>query len=759
MASWSCQASALFIILTDALEVSWHMSNAWQDESCDDVCGAAALYCTEECWPATVAGLRTALQQPAVKSACFTVEGGPPLIWNPAKDPDNTVCYWNPGTSSGRRCPIVPSTSSDLAAAGRFIRRICPCINTTAPTSLQCGLGGQAAAEAPRGNAIAMTTSPGASAMSTTPLNSANSRSTTICQTLCVSGFNGVDSRLNGEYARKPAGYSNLSHWQGAGIELSLSSLRKWRFLQVTGASTSQSIAQGTLTTSGNVEIPQNDFFMTATGGHQVSFQCCTLGTTALPQYSLLQQLRDTSPPTSNKGNGIDNTLVGVIVAFVVLAVVFTVAMVMKRRGSYLAQPREYLNMETPGKDAAVNMEAGHGHHSSKQAIPAVVRNQAQADGRLSTTLPKTSWRGQNPQSSPSLGHATKSCMGNSTGNHAGDELAAVLGRAASNPVGNGTYEGPSQPWWGGSEDPQKTASKDSRTFLVGARVRLHGLVSNATWNGSEGTVESYDKAIDRIHIRLADGRVKAVRAENCQSISPRADGKANEANHDFSIYSMSNVSGDPSGIYSNSSLKDGWPVEPPGTHHENQSTTGSLLRAAGGGWRQKPIQSDSGNTVAGNKPSSMTNASFQDTRVSRVAAGAPPALPPISKSGGPPPRLPALPQDLPLSPTRKASTVNVNGNSAVRGTTAVPRESGAGRGLKNLQQPRLPPVTAVPTLQDACSRTPERESHAASPAGKLDHPTPNRTSDLEAELLRAQRRVQTQLDSVKSRINYQRFA
>merc|ERR1719401_1160585 len=95
-------------------------------------------------------GLQTAIvSSDRLYGTCYDVEAGAEAeLWHPSKDPSNMLCYFDAGTPTHARCPVVPSTPPELAAQDQYIRRICPCFNVSAVqrwpgVELECSVGDQ----------------------------------------------------------------------------------------------------------------------------------------------------------------------------------------------------------------------------------------------------------------------------------------------------------------------------------------------------------------------------------------------------------------------------------------------------------------------------------------------------------------------------------------------------------------------------------------------------------------------------------------
>ncbi|CAE7525471.1 Pol [Symbiodinium sp. CCMP2592] len=279
---------------SSATDVQWQISIAWEDENCDAVCASNGLACTEACWPNTARGLENALRSSGLHSTCFGVEAGSPNPWHPAKDPENTMCYWFGGhtASEAPRCPLTPATPAAMLENSRVIRRLCPCISGNSTYGwLDCGLDGEPMDPAPTAlgwidDRAATTTSqptpiiipPGEQQPAPAPPQVMPG--VPACQELCVAGFAGEDEFLNGRYVRLNGESGRLAFWSKFGglPDLSDGRLQRggdgvWRYYSVSSRANT-SIGEGTLKTAES-DIPQDDYVLTPTGGYQVEYQCC----------------------------------------------------------------------------------------------------------------------------------------------------------------------------------------------------------------------------------------------------------------------------------------------------------------------------------------------------------------------------------------------------------------------------------------------------------------------------------------------------
>merc|ERR1719487_1330569 len=123
------------------------------------------LRCTEQCWPTSATGVKELIRiSPFLSDVCFDIQAGSPAAWHPAKDPENTLCYWDVGAVSGARCPVVPETPVAAAVQNKLIRRFCPCFNASSSASGgvyvidDCGTGSQPSIFSTPGSAVPIAT-------------------------------------------------------------------------------------------------------------------------------------------------------------------------------------------------------------------------------------------------------------------------------------------------------------------------------------------------------------------------------------------------------------------------------------------------------------------------------------------------------------------------------------------------------------------------------------------------------------------------
>jgi len=473
----------------------WHLSNAWKEHSCDDVCHLQGLKCTELCWPASVAGLR-ALVGPGTRlsGVCFQVAEGPAKSWHPAKDADNTLCYWNPGQLQTARCPEVSQTSAQASQQGQWTRRLCPCVNQTSVAVSDCGLGTELAAPLPGPQQVA-TPSPAptpaptpASAPVPTQAPAVNYVAVPHSCNLCVSGFGTVDEGLNGQYLQGADGTS----WKRDSLVLAKGSTGHWQFRERQMGGDFVPISQGTLLTPGSRMAP-SDYFATSTGGWQVEFKsCCDLSTSS-------------DEASAKTGDDSNSPIVIVLISIVVVIVAVAVAVSCWRWRQHQQSQKsasEEDSVDSPSKGDPGRFQLPEG----------------------TTNLPVF----PPPDLDPELGTIdTQKLRGTAGSWNRGAPPVPQVPAELKDCYSHGVYEGPVQPWWLEGRDGGSSPSGGSSVLRVGDKVRLCALGANSTWNGAVGVVEIYNKSAGDVHVRLRDGRLKAVRPENCEdpSAPPRPTG------------------------------------------------------------------------------------------------------------------------------------------------------------------------------------------------------------------------------------------
>lgn len=540
-----------------AVTVQWKISLAWEDVSCDSVCDAASLTCVEACWPASRATLLAALQDPIISGTCFGVDGGKAALWNPVKDPDTMSCYWDGGSSASTqpRCGIKPSTPASLTSQNMYLRRICPCIPQSASTSqLDCNVGSQSVLVSPKevapvtvaatssvtfkrstttsvitqrtslaSSSPAAATTLGSSFASQAPATVAQAvRPSIVCQDLCVSGFGAPDSALNGRYKRIPAQDDSLLHWLGLSIAVIITrgTDGRWAFLKQSQISAPVTLGVGSIAAAGGSEIPQDDYVMTPTSGFQVHFACCPTASAASLSFSSSGSATSSKDSNSNIVMGV---IVGVVLAVVVLLGV--ALLLLKRHYPKLIGVRSYnvflptsKSLEEPDREMGLKQDLRSASAADSESDylrdAASKETQAPQGRRFWRSMP-----GRNSNVPAKVGRPVPNQYGLRDDSAAA--IAAVLGRDDSMHASNGTYEGPVRQWW----KPDDTPSRHQRGglggtgFHIGSPVRLKGLLSQPTWNGTEGCVEGYDPLKGVLQIRVEDGRLKVVKPENCCAV------------------------------------------------------------------------------------------------------------------------------------------------------------------------------------------------------------------------------------------------
>ncbi|CAJ1353320.1 unnamed protein product, partial [Effrenium voratum] len=515
-------------------EVVWRISIAWEDEDCNSVCRYHNLACTEACWPLTAAGLESALSS-NLQGTCFGVAAGSAQPWHPAKDAENTMCYWFAGhtASQSPRCAHKSATPTQLLDDAKVMRRLCPCIsgNISAVAGIDCGLGGQPTDPAPANpgwvQEVPSTTaepSTGGGQVPSLPGNTPSPAPVPVppapalpqvlqpamvaCQELCVSGFGAEDDKLNGQFARLSGNDGTLAFWlklgglpNGADCRLLRGADGVWRYYEVSSQANT-SIGEGTLRTPAGEDIPQDDYVLTPTGGFQVEYRCCPqqLATTAAPRNSA----------TPAEDDPMNTAITVALVAGGVVLVVSVVALCLIQRwkpnllrsrkyqafqdGASKVQPQPRFEvLEKPGAAAAEKAATWHQWNvTPKVQSQAVSSTPASASKVGGTWLPNK----KNPDRSASA-------------------IADVLGKSSAMAAQDGIYEGPMRQWWGpGGAGGASSSGVGGTGFQLGDSVRLQGLTASA-WNGLRGTVEGFDPQKGALEVNV-DGRIKLVKPENC---------------------------------------------------------------------------------------------------------------------------------------------------------------------------------------------------------------------------------------------------
>lgn len=527
-------------------KAEWHISNtgAWEDESCDTVCKNHDQRCTETCWPATVQGLKFAMEAES-PNPCSSVETGPAAAWQPAKDPETTVCYWLTD-SSYLRCPEKPTTLPTQAAVGKFLRRLCPCVPASAlvadargnTPAVDCGLGANNALPAPTSPRPDASTTPapaptpaasapapgvaGAPAPTPRPTPAANAPTLTPaptplpgppasatkrdCQTLCVAGFTLADARLNGQLT--PVGsVGALSHWLHLTTRniILAQSAGHWHFMEGTTPWSATPVASARSAVAASVEIPVDDFYDTAMGGAQASFTCCSTSASPLAGAAAGQaSSEDAAVPV----------VTVVVVLLLAASLTGCIIYVRRRKAARARAGRKPDGKLPPHGDIFVQVEQDAMLPSTiAQSPPQGLAPTVPPRGASSRSLAFSDQPMVLPRKASPFTIPTAPAHGE---DRAANAVAAVLGRSSVPELGpGGVYEGPLTPWWengvgGGS-------SSGSSALQVGSRVRLRSMTQDPSWNGAEGEIEDVSSRTGLFQIRLPDGRVKSVRAECCE--------------------------------------------------------------------------------------------------------------------------------------------------------------------------------------------------------------------------------------------------
>eukprot|EP00927_Polykrikos_kofoidii_P021747 TRINITY_DN20499_c1_g1_i1.p1 TRINITY_DN20499_c1_g1~~TRINITY_DN20499_c1_g1_i1.p1 ORF type:complete len:1062 (-),score=120.11 TRINITY_DN20499_c1_g1_i1:103-3288(-) len=542
-------------------DVTWRISIAWEDESCTNVCRKLSgnFICTERCWPASLGGLQVATTSTYLQGACFKVQAGVPMPWQPAKDAINSLCYWDPGYVSGPRCGIVPTTPIDAKSQDKYIRRLCPCMEAELinADTLDCGLGSHLAAPSfggpspppppppTRAPQTAPTASPSALAAATTtaatPSKNFGSEREGTCMLLCVNGFLLEDSKLNGYYSRIESN-GVLLHWSQPGdyskpdIQLKASE-NGWRFLEVprTGG-VGTPLASGTLPVVAGNQYPSDEFFTTGTDGYQIGFVCCST--------------EDTGSSGSGDDSGKDSTgmvVVVIIVAVLSVALLIVFAVATKRRSicgglcdrgrsrrddAYATDPG--MVQETSDCAPVIEIEpCGFSRDigenvSLREAATARTtwdyNTQRSPLARASTTGPSlvgggtTSSTRSLPAPFDGGGRPIRSLdKGNTSGASPEDKgaiaIANVLG-CSSQYASNGIYEGPVKPWWGGEKktEPGKgDGNGDPKQQQKATETRKLGVEDFSKppiWSDDGGSDDSFPPALPELPPSFEETRI-----------------------------------------------------------------------------------------------------------------------------------------------------------------------------------------------------------------------------------------------------------
>lgn len=551
---------AALVVLPERAElaktpVEWRISIEWEDVSCLKVCAKLDLWCTEECWPRTVEGFKRAVDSPALRDTCPGFESGGAQPWHPSKDPEGVMCYWfgGPDASLAPRCRQTPSTPANLVADYKIIRRFCPCYNASAAKDgIECNLGGEPVDPAP---ASLGWIPPAPSTTSTTSALPAEGDTDVktppsivaapapppppppppvifvprapVCEEMCVEGFRAEDAVLNGKYVRIATDSGGLLYWSrfgslpnGFNCRLSCGADGRWRFYEIRGAQTNITIGEGTIKSPQGTEMPQEDYVLTPRDGFQVGFQCCPQSSsTGQPQSSQVakQVAKDTDP---------ESMMIIIVTALVavLLCVLPLGYLILSKWKPGLLKFRQYKAFhDGPDKpESIVHPEAkaewavGHVQDVPMKTWP--------VGGGLDTARKGgNDWRGS-AEITPFATNQSR-FINHETNDSSASAIADLLGKSSTKAADDGIYEGPTRKWWNGAgRDGGAKRGLDSTGFLMGTRVRIHGLKSQQTWNGAEGTVEGFDHLQGVLQVRVADGRTKQVAPENCINLEADED-------------------------------------------------------------------------------------------------------------------------------------------------------------------------------------------------------------------------------------------
>lgn len=504
MRKWLLYSLSIHCLSAPA-DVNWQISIAWEDEDCNSVCSSHGLACTEACWPFTAKGLRNALSS-TLPETCFGIEAGSPNPWHPAKDPDNTMCYWFAGHSASQspRCPQRPATPVQLLQESKVIRRLCPCVsmNVSSSAGFRCGLGDQPADPVvPVGQVPTSTTSsPEAGSGVVDPPPEAPEvlqPPMAVCQELCVSGFGAEDEKLNGKYIRLSGPDGALQFWlklgglpNGADCRLSRGADGTWRYYEVTSQGNT-SIGEATLK-NGLGDIPEDDYVLTPTGGFQVEYQCC-------PQELATTLASVDIPEELPQDAAINIAMIATVAGAGVVLCVSIVGICLIQRWK-------------PGILRSKYQAFDEGKLSTSKASEDIEKPGQPVAGRIPDKA--ATWNTWSPSHRPGGQAALAKNQASGTKQHQVSEdrgataVADVLGKSSAMASNDGIYEGPTRQWWGGSSGLGGTG------FQKGAQVRLQGLTASA-WNGMRGTVEGFDKSKGVLEVEV-NGVLKLVKPENC---------------------------------------------------------------------------------------------------------------------------------------------------------------------------------------------------------------------------------------------------
>lgn len=254
-------------------------------------------------------------------------------------------------------------------------------------------------------------------------------------------------------------------------------------------------ISQGSILPTG-LRVPQRDYFSTSTGGWNVDFKsCCGMVSKA--------------SVSANGSKGADGGISVDVIVLIIVGVIVTVAMALActrpccRRGMRrLCRKRVADASKLPKSEPlpAVNLPSF--------TLPEV------PDAELGGAI-----HGQGKRFAEQEFQKLRAAASVSRGAPALPSMPPK----GSDAYSHGVYEGPVHgvqgvPGWKEADD-RGTAARE-RPWQVGDKVRLCGLGPQSTWNGVEATIVGIRKT-GHLQIKLLDGRMQAVRPENCESLSP----------------------------------------------------------------------------------------------------------------------------------------------------------------------------------------------------------------------------------------------
>lgn len=529
----------------------WRISSAWNDESCDSVCRSFRQVCIEYCWPTSSDALKLAVNN----QLCFEIQSGDASPWHPAKDPVNTMCYWNVDAGDHKyvRCGEKPATPPGEAANGHFIRRLCPCMSASAVPSdisgrpnpsIDCGFDPypplrtptEVRSKSPILSSVKLTTttspprtSTGQQASSDTAvaITTTTSKATgndlgnatwksqeRDCWELCVNGFAAEESRLNGHYT--PVGsVGMLSHWQ----HLQKNNLilahtgGRWHFMEgeiTLGTSRAPSPHE--------VETPLDDYYDTATDVAEVNFRCC----------AEVNSGQGVGGERHDRESGNSNMLPVIIsVSLLIVGVGVVVAGTLLFRKTYLRRYGVMTHPTRPGNISKSEQSAEKAGADDTLAFqldkkPEPPTNLHSPIGTYPSKITPstqvfTSDRLRSPTNHEKRGDVPNKLKNNShfSANEdcAAAAVAAVLGRLETPELGpDGVFEGPLNQWWKGAAEVPVQPPK----LQVGSAVVLRNMTESSL-NGVRGEVEHFNPHANMLHVKLSNGKCLTARPENCQ--------------------------------------------------------------------------------------------------------------------------------------------------------------------------------------------------------------------------------------------------